>query len=203
MKTHEELDLDNRIELAKHFATLGFTTGAEIGVCHGRYSEILCRTNPKLKLLAVDDWRRNRTHRSYAIAYRRLTKLNVTIDRRSSMDAVGDVADESLDFVFIDADHKYISVCNDIREWAKKVRIGGIVSGHDYYKTPRGQNMGVINAVDEYVAKHGYTLQLTNRILRDNAVYQRTDKTGHALDGNWASLTKDDRQPSWYFTKTG
>ena len=203
MKPHEELDLDNRIELAKHFATLGFTTGAEIGVCHGRYSEILCRTNPKLKLLAVDDWRRNRTHRSYAIAYRRLTKLNVTIDRRSSMDAVGDVADESLDFVFIDADHKYISVCNDIREWAKKVRIGGIVSGHDYYKTPRGQNMGVINAVDEYVAKHGYTLQLTNRILRDNAVYQRTDKTGHALDGNWASLTKDDRQPSWYFTKTG
>ena len=195
--------MNNRIELAKHFAALGFTTGAEIGVCHGRYSEILCRTNPKLKLLAVDDWRRNRTHRSYAIAYRRLANLNVTIDRRSSMDAVGDVADESLDFVFIDADHKYISVCNDIREWAKKVRIGGIVSGHDYYKTPRGQNMGVINAVDEYVAKHGYTLQLTNRILRDNAVYQRTDKTGHALDGNWASLTKDDRQPSWYFTKTG
>ena len=106
MKTHEELDLDNRIELAKHFATLGFTTGAEIGVCHGRYSEILCRTNPKLKLLAVDDWRRNRPHKSCAIAYRRLQHLNVTIDRRSSMDAVGDVADESLDFVFIDANHK-------------------------------------------------------------------------------------------------
>ena len=76
------------------------------------------------------------------------------------------------------------------------------MSGHDYYKT-RGENLGVINAVDEYVAKYGYTLQLTNRIRRDDAVYQRTDKTGHALDGNWASLTKDDRQPSWYFTKIG
>ena len=195
--------MTNRIELAKHFARLGFTTGAEIGVCWGRYSEILCRTNPKLKLLAVDDWRRNRTHRSYAGTKRRLTKLNVTIDRRSSMDAVGDVADESLDFVFIDANHKYASVCDDIREWAKKVRIGGIVSGHDYYKTPRGQNMGVINAVDEYVAKHRYTLQLTNKIRRAEMVYQRTNKSGHALDGNWDSLTKDDRQPSWYFTKTG
>ena len=98
--------MTNRIELAKLFARLGFTRGAEIGVCWGRYSEILCRTNPNLKLLAVDAWRRNRTHRSYAGTKRRLAKLNVTIDRRSSMDAVVDVADESLDFVFIDADHK-------------------------------------------------------------------------------------------------
>ena len=193
--------MDNRIELAKHFAALEFTSGAEIGVCHGRYSEILCRTNPKLKLLAVDDWRRNITHESYAVAKLRLANLNVTIDRRSSMDAVGDVADESLDFVFIDADHKYTSVCDDIREWSKKVRIGGIVSGHDYYIT-RGQNMGVINAVDEYVAEHGYTLQLTNKIRRAESLYQHTGKVGHALDGNWDSLTKDDRQPSWYFTKT-
>jgi len=193
--------MDNRIELAKHFAALEFTSGAEIGVCHGRYSEILCRTNPKLKLLAVDDWRRNITHESYAVAKLRLANLNVTIDRRSSMDAVGDVADESLDFVFIDADHKYTSVCDDIREWSKKVRIGGIVSGHDYYIT-RGQNMGVINAVDEYVAEHGYTLQLTNKIRRAESLYQRTGKVGHALDGKWDSLTKDDRQPSWYFTKT-
>jgi len=202
----EELDLNDRIELAKHFAMLGFTTGAEIGVCQGRYSEILCRTNPKLKLLAVDDWRRNRTHKSCAVAYRRLAKLNVTIDRRSSMDAVVDVADESLDFVFIDADHKYTSVCNDIQEWSKKVRIGGIVSGHDYYKT-RGENLGVINAVDEYVAKHGYTLQLTNKIRRSDAVYFPMDPWGNALGRgaltNWASLTTDDRQPSWYFTKTG
>lgn len=192
--------MDNRIELAKHFAALGFTTGAEIGVCHGRYSEILCRTNPKMTLLAVDDWRRNRTHKSYAVAALRLENLNVTIDRRSSMDAVGDVADESLDFVFIDADHKYTSVRDDIREWSKKVRIGGIVSGHDYYKT-RGANLGVINAVDEYVAEHGYVLQLTNEIPRGDTYLDMNDQ-GNAVGGNWSSLTVDDRQPSWYFTKT-
>ncbi len=192
--------MKNRIELAKHFARLGFTTGAEIGVCWGRYSEILCRTNPKLKLLAVDDWRRNRTHRSYAGTKRRLAKLNVTIDRRSSMDAVADVRNDSLDFVFIDADHKYTSVCEDIREWSKKVRRGGIVSGHDYYKT-RGENLGVINAVNEYVTKHGYVLHLTNQ-FQDNDIYLAMDGRGNAIDGNWDSLTVDDRQPSWYFTKT-
>ena len=192
--------MTNRIELAKLFARLGFTRGAEIGVWWGRYSEILCRTNPNLKLLAVDDWRRNRTHRSYAGTKRRLAKLNVTIDRRSSMDAVVDVADESLDFVFIDADHKYASVCEDIREWSKKVRIGGIVSGHDYYKT-RGENLGVINAVDEYVAEHGYVLHLTNQIENDD-IYLAMDGRGNVIDGNWDSLTVDDRQPCWYFTKT-
>ena len=191
--------MTNRIELAKLFARLGFTRGAEIGVCWGRYSEILCRTNPNLKLLAVDDWRRNRTHRSYAGTKRRLAKLNVTIDRRSSMDAVVDVADESLDFVFIDADHKYTSVCNDIQEWSKKVRIGGIVSGHDYYKT-RGENLGVINAVNEHVAKHGYVLHLTNQIENDD-IYLAMDGRGNVINGNWDSLTVDDRQPSWYFAK--
>ena len=118
------------------------------------------------------------------------------------MDAVVDVADESLDFVFIDADHKYVSVCEDIREWSKKVRIGGIVSGHDYYKT-RGENLGVINAGDEYVAERGYTLRLTDNGRHDgDDTYLAMDGRGNAVDGKWDSLTVDDRQPCWYFTKT-
>lgn len=186
--------MDNRIELAKHFATLGFTKGAEIGVCWGRYSEILCRHNPKLHLLAVDDWRKELTWESYEYAKIRLANLNVTIDRRPSMKAVVDVADESLDFVFIDANHKYDAVQNDIREWSKKVRVGGIVAGHDYYKTKAG-NMGVINAVNEYVAEHGYTLLLTDK------VHISSDTTGMPLGGSWDQLTVDDRYPCWYFTK--
>jgi len=35
------------------------------------------------------------------------------------------------DFCFIDADHKYESVRNDIRYWMQKIRVGGIISGHD------------------------------------------------------------------------
>ncbi|MDO8578305.1 MAG: class I SAM-dependent methyltransferase [Dehalococcoidales bacterium] len=39
--------------------------------------------------------------------------------------------DESLDLVFIDADHRYTPVKNDILAWLPKVKKGGIVSGHD------------------------------------------------------------------------
>lgn len=38
---------------------------------------------------------------------------------------------ESLEFVFIDANHSYQHVRNDIRAWSPKVRPGGIIAGHD------------------------------------------------------------------------
>ena len=47
-------------------------------------------------------------------------------------DAVKDIEDSSLDFVHIDGDHSYDFVMQDIILWGRKVRIGGIISGHDY-----------------------------------------------------------------------
>ena len=41
-------------------------------------------------------------------------------------------ADQSCDFVFIDADHSKEAVLADIRAWLPKVRPGGIIAGHDY-----------------------------------------------------------------------
>ena len=40
--------------------------------------------------------------------------------------------DQSLDFVFLDADHDYESVKADIAAWLPKVKPGGILAGHDY-----------------------------------------------------------------------
>ena len=53
--------------------------------------------------------------------------------------------DNSLDFVFIDADHKYESVRADILAWMPKVKKGGILAGHDYIDC----HNGVIKSVDE------------------------------------------------------
>jgi predicted O-methyltransferase YrrM len=50
------------------------------------------------------------------------------------MDAVKDFPDESLDFVFIDADHRFEYVINDVIEWSKKVRPGGLIISHDYVR---------------------------------------------------------------------
>ena len=52
--------------------------------------------------------------------------------------------DNSLDFVFIDASHEYEDVKADILSWLPKVKIGGILAGHDYNTFE-----GVNRAVDE------------------------------------------------------
>lgn len=39
---------------------------------------------------------------------------------------------KSLDLVYIDADHCYKAVTNDIDIWLPKIKKGGIISGHDY-----------------------------------------------------------------------
>jgi predicted O-methyltransferase YrrM len=50
----------------------------------------------------------------------------------SSIEAAGDLADRSVDWVFIDALHDYRSVVGDIRAWAPKLKPGGLLSGHDW-----------------------------------------------------------------------
>jgi hypothetical protein len=125
------------------FKELGFTNGAEIGVLEGNFSEILCKSNPDMTVYSVDAWeiyplynnfrRQWQYKRFYQTTVAKLSKYpNSKIIRKWSMDAVKNFADESLDFVFIDSDHRFQAVTNDIAEWSKKVKIGGIISGHDF-----------------------------------------------------------------------
>jgi hypothetical protein len=50
-----------------------------------------------------------------------------------SIDALEDIPDESLDFIYIDGNHALPYVIQDIYEWNRKVRKGGCISGHDYF----------------------------------------------------------------------
>ncbi len=52
--------------------------------------------------------------------------------RLRSIQASKCIEDNSLDIVYIDGQHNYESVIEDIMYWTPKIRAGGIICGHDY-----------------------------------------------------------------------
>jgi len=59
-----------------------------------------------------------------------LNKMNII--RGDSAESARLFADDSLDFVFIDAAHDYESVKKDISAWLPKMKTRSILAGHDY-----------------------------------------------------------------------
>ena len=140
------------------FRDLRFAKGAEIGVREGFYSEQLCKTIPNIDLLCVDIWEvypghkvKKTAEQHYAEAQERLKPYNAKLWKKDSLDAAKEIPDGSLDFVYIDAAHRFDNVIQDLVTWVPKVKVGGIVSGHDYY---RGRNNGVVPAVNAYTYAH-------------------------------------------------
>lgn len=62
-----------------------------------------------------------------------------------SYNIIDSIPDEEFHFIYIDADHSYESVKNDINMMYDKVKIGGFIGGHDYNE----EHPGVIKAVRE------------------------------------------------------
>ena len=73
-----------------------------------------------------------------------------TFVQKFSMDAVKDFEDNSLDFVYIDANHDFRHVTEDVEEWNKKVKPGGILYGHDYATSKGNARMHVKYVLDAY-----------------------------------------------------
>ena len=140
--------------------------GAEVGVCQGDTSAELLRRFPSLILNMIDSWQASPPESAYRRTGDRQARANTTahlrnlaitlertgfaFDRRrilreSSLAAAPRFADESLDFVFIDAAHDLESVRQDIAAWWPKVCVGGFLAGHDYGH----RRFGVTAAVEE------------------------------------------------------
>ena len=144
--------------------------GAEIGVQAGRTTSRLLTKLPGLeKLYCVDLWRlypdyeKDRVRQGDAWPsqglldedekkFRKLVfpfGMKVLTLKMDSVRAATYVEDGSLDFVFIDANHLYEYVRDDIAAWTPKVRRGGLVIGHDYNYPVKMHTWGVKRAVDE------------------------------------------------------
>lgn len=164
------LHISRHRELLELWRDLGYKTIAEIGTEEGRYAEQICRAVPGVKLYCVDPYmayNRYKDHVSQSrldhflkVAEHRLLKqnqFNVEIIRETSLEGVKRFKPGSLDAVFIDGNHHFDFVVQDIIAWAPIVRRGGMVSGHDYRPEGKEQTpipFGVIEAVNGYTHAH-------------------------------------------------
>lgn len=155
---------------------------AEIGVHRGDYSEeILLYTRP-LKLHLIDPWMHTDDERyeeawygggaaggqqamenRFTLVQRRFKKEvdsgRVELHRSPSAAAVGHFRDCYFDWIYIDGNHLYDYVKEDLELYYPKVRAGGYVTGDDYGVVGWWDN-GVTKAVDEFVSAHGLTLEV-------------------------------------------
>lgn len=90
------------------------------------------------------------------IAHTRLIKYEhkITWIKEKSVDAVRFITDNSLDFVYIDGDHAYKHITEDIFLYYPKVKERGLLSGHDY------DFESIRNAVTEFIVKQKLGLYL-------------------------------------------
>ena len=136
---------------------LDFKNGVEIGVQRGIFSEIICQRNPQMRVYGVDAWARPNGAPMRQKAQKRMGVYpQYSIIDGWSVSAAKQFTDHSLDFVYIDADHSYESCLADINAWHPKIRVGGILSGHDYHNTITHSRVQchVKKAILEYTRNH-------------------------------------------------
>ena len=160
-KTYGRLELPEygRHDLANWFGQLGFKVGAEVGVQSGRFSEVICKKNPGVKLYAIDPWtpyaditsNQEEIDAFEAETRTRLEPYKSEIMKMTSLEAADRIEDDSLDFVYIDGNHDFINVTQDLHAWSPKVRSGGIISGHDCLKMRNStSNLHVAHVVNAW-----------------------------------------------------
>jgi len=155
---------------------------AEIGVAEGCYARQILHWGVQMVYM-VDLWEHidglsgcapKARHEANFESCRKLAEEypgRAVLLRGWSHEQAREVEDGSLDFVHIDATHArevktrgkgHVGVEQDLRVWYPKLKLGGIMSGHDYLNP----SYGVQPVVDEFAARLGLEVKIAdpNRI---------------------------------------
>lgn len=179
------MHLLHRAELGTFLNQAGLTgAGAEVGVAAGLFSRQILRGWAGRRLTLIDCWQAqdpgeycdiSNTDAAVQDANRRQVEALAQADSRAELlpaftpQAAAHFADESLDFVYLDANHSYLAVRADLRAWYPKVKVGGLLCGHDYMDgylgfgpdLQGGTLFGVQTAVDEFAREIGQAVAFT------------------------------------------
>lgn len=152
-------------EIAERLADSG--RWAEVGVADGYNALGVLWQRPDSSATLVDQWKpASQRYKSSGDLCGKLTSdqwqrvcqhavaltsgYKATVIRDDSVSGARAAADGALDLVYIDAEHTYEAVRDDISAWLPKVRPGGWIGGHDYMHPMDVRGLwGVARAVDE------------------------------------------------------
>lgn len=140
--------------------------GCEVGVAFGTHSQAILENTKLIKLYSIDPFQQfpadiykdgMNLDQDYfnVLFYHNKVRLapfgqRSEIMRKTSLEAVKLFDDNSLDFIYLDANHAYRAVKDDLHAWFKTIRRGGIISGDDY---GHAWHPGVQKAVDEFFSQ--------------------------------------------------
>ena len=141
----------DRTGMVKLWRKFGYQVAVEVGVSKGRFSKTICQVNPSIKLYGIDPWNayegyverkgargQEALDRHYEEAQARLAPFNCELIKGFSPQAATLFQDGELDAVFIDGNHSFSYAVADIAAWTQKVRVGGMICGHDYWNSADG-----------------------------------------------------------------
>lgn len=168
-------DLSHRNQLGPLLNSMGLTgKGVEVGTLVGTYAEILL-SQWRGHLYCVDPWENQKKEVYFDGA--NLADMNqiwatvnagvgrnprCTLLKMYSLNAAGYFADGELDFVYLDGNHAVGAVRDDIAAWWPKVKVGGIVSGHDFnVRYDHETNSDALTAVSELAEVIGVRTHVT------------------------------------------
>jgi len=151
--------------------THGCRVGCEVGIAFGTQSEHILRNTGVEKLYSIDPYvpyKKDIFPQGSSKRWMDVLALCVAerlkqfgeqshFIRKKSLDAALSFDNESLDFVYIDADHSYEAVKADLAVWYEKIRPDGILIGDDY---GHRSFPGLKRAVDEFVRNNKLNLHL-------------------------------------------
>lgn len=160
------------------------STGAEVGVYKGDFSARILKVARPKKLFLVDPWRFFPSNPSkcwggnsdvdqgvmdgiYAGVVRRfqdaIASGVVQVCRATSLESTATIADGQLDWAYIDGDHRYPAVLQDLEAYWPKIRPGGVLLGDDYDLPNSFFEDGVTKSVAEFTRTHGIPVDLARR----------------------------------------
>jgi len=175
-------------------------------VRRGEYSEWVLKNSKLSKLHMVDPWEYQDPKKYNDVSNRdqsvqdghyehvkstmqRLYPGRHELHRGYSVQVSSEFPNNHFDFIYLDARHDYDGLKEDLESWYPKLKVGGLIAGHDYVEDGinKAGEFGVQRAVWEF----------TRKVQKEVLSISTKDANGgrtriQRVDGGWTT---------WYFVK--